>query len=83
MNPPLPSETYRRLFEDSADGVAVLDMLVQRFGSNPYTPGGADAARATDFKAGSLEVVQFILRHINRAHGVIEHESTTETQADE
>lgn len=61
---------YRRLFEDNADGVAVLEQLIARFGRNPYTPGGVDAARATDYKAGQLEVVQFILRQINRAHGV-------------
>lgn len=63
-------DTYRRLFEDNADGVAVLDELVSRFGSNPYTPGGVEAARATDFKAGRLDVVQFILRKINHANGV-------------
>lgn len=61
---------YRRLFEDNADGVAVLEQLIARFGRNPYTPGGVDAARATDYKAGQLEVVQFILRQINRANGV-------------
>ena len=61
---------YRRLFEDNADGVAVLEQLIARFGRNPYTPGGVEAARATDYKAGQLEVVQFILRQINRAHGV-------------
>jgi hypothetical protein len=69
MTQPNP-HAYRRLFEDNPDGAAVLEQLIARFGRNPYTPGGVEAARATDYKAGQLEVVQFILRQINRAHGV-------------
>lgn len=65
-------DTYRRLFEDNADGRDVLEQLVARFGGQPYTRGGVEAARETDFKAGQLEVVTFILRQINRAHGVID-----------
>lgn len=76
-------QQYRRLFEDSADGVAVLDQLISRFGKNPYTPGGVEAARATDFKAGQLEVVQFILRMINTAHGVKDDEQQEDAPADE
>lgn len=81
MTNQIDPDAYRRLFEDNADGVAILDELVARFGSNPYTPGGVEAARATDFKAGRLEVVQFILRKINRAHGVkddVQEDPTTD-----
>lgn len=76
-------DAYRRLFEDNADGVVILEELVARFGKNPYTPGGIEAARATDFKAGNLEVVQFILRKINRAHGVNEDEPQEDAHPDE
>lgn len=76
-------DAYRRVFEDSADGVAVLDELVRLFGRNPYTPGGVEAARATDFKAGQLEVVQYILRKINRAHGVNDDEAQDDAPAHE
>lgn len=80
---PINPQTYRRLFEDNADGTLVLEQLVVRFGKNPYTPGGVEAARATDYKAGQLEVVQFILRQINRAHGVQDDEPQDETPTDE
>lgn len=77
---PVDPQAYQRLFEHNADGVAVLDELVSVFGKNPYTPGGVDAARATDFKAGQLEVVQFILRKINRANGVNDDADASEVQ---
>lgn len=76
-------DTYRRLFEDHSDGQAVLDELVRKFGGNPYTRGGTEAVRETDFKAGKLEVITFILRQINRAHGSNEDETSTVTPADE
>lgn len=82
MNTPDP-KAYRRLFEDNADGVAVLEQLIARFGKNPYTPGGVEAARATDYKAGQLEVVQFILRQINRAHGVNDADDEAQAPTDE
>ncbi|MFT3806100.1 hypothetical protein [Arenimonas sp.] len=66
----LPPEAYARVFENIPEGQQILEELVARFGRNPYKPGGLDAQRATDFNAGGLEVVQFILRRINRAHGV-------------
>lgn len=76
-------DTYRRLFEDHSDGRAVLDELTRRYGDNPYTRGGIEAIRETDFKAGKLEVITFILRQINRAHGSTEDETSSDTHPDE
>jgi len=66
----LPPEVYARVFENHAEGVQILDELINRFGRNPYVRGGLEAQRQTDFNAGQNEVVQFILRRINQAHGV-------------
>ena len=76
-------EAYQRLFELSQDGMAVFDDLVARFyARNPYVPGpGGD--RDTAFNAGRLEVVQFILRQINRANGVDPNEHPTDASPDE
>lgn len=70
QKPPLPPEVYARVFENIPEGVQILEELVQRYGGNPYKPGGLDAQRQTDFNAGKLEVVNFLLRRINQAHGV-------------
>lgn len=79
---PISPSLYADVFEDDKRGAAILDELIAVYGSNPYVKGGADAARQTDFNAGTLEVVQFILRKINRAHGVNDdvHETTTDTE---
>lgn len=66
----LPAEVYARVFENHAEGAQILDELIKRFGRNPYVRGGLEAQRQTDFNAGQSEVVQFILRRINQAHGV-------------
>ncbi len=66
---PLPAEAYARVFENHAEGALILDELIGRYGGNPYRPGGLEAQRQTDFNAGKLEVVNFILRRINKAHG--------------
>lgn len=63
-------QDYATLFEDMPAGPAILDQLVAAFGRNPYVKGGHEADRETAFNAGKLEVVNFILNRINRAHGV-------------
>jgi hypothetical protein len=66
---PLQPEDFARLF-----GARILEDLVERFGGNPYKAGGLEAQRQTDFNAGKLEVVNFILRRINQANGAEDHE---------
>lgn len=70
MTTRLSPEVYARVFENHAEGAQILEDLIARFGRNPYVRGGLEAQRQTDFNAGQHEVVQFILRRINQAHGV-------------
>lgn len=63
-------EIYRRLFEDNADGVAVLDDLVSRFSQPQVSAGGIDAVLKTYERGGMRKVLDHILGQINRAHGV-------------
>lgn len=63
-------ETYRAIFEHDARGARILEDLAARFGGNPYTRGGLEAQRETDFRAGRAAVVDHILRQIERANQV-------------
>lgn len=67
---PLDDQVYARVFVNHAEGAQILDELIARYGGNPYKPGGLESQRETDFNAGKLEVVNFLLRRINRAAGV-------------
>lgn len=64
---------YRDMFESDRRGAAVLDDLVARFGAaKVHTEGGIDAVLKT-YRAGARrEVLDYILRQINRANGVNE-----------
>lgn len=62
-------QDYQIIFESPA-GQLVLDELVRRFCGSVYVPGGQDGERETCFRSGRREVVEFILRQINRANGV-------------
>jgi len=62
-------EDYADLFERDPRGALILEDLVARFGGNPYVRGGVEAARETDYRAGQLRVVTYILDQINRANG--------------
>jgi hypothetical protein len=75
---PLQPQDYARVFEGDPVGARILEDLVERYGRNPYVPGGLDAQRQTDFNAGRLEVVNFLLRRINQANGADDHEHTPE-----
>lgn len=66
----LDSNTYRRLFEDNADGVAVLEDLVNRFTKPQVSRGGIDAVLTTYENGGMRKVLDYILQQINRANGV-------------
>ena len=63
-------QAYRRLFEDNADGVAVLDDLVKRFSQPQVSAGGIDAVLKTYERGGMRKVLDHILGQINAAHGV-------------
>lgn len=67
-------EMYARVFENHAEGALVLEDLVRRFGANPYVRGGVEAQRETDYRAGALRVVSFILNRVNQANGVDDSE---------
>jgi hypothetical protein len=75
---PLQPEDYARVFEGDPVGNRILEDLVARFGGNPYKAGGLESQRATDFNAGKLEVVNFLLRKIAKAHGVDDDEQSPE-----
>lgn len=61
-------QDYQIIF-DSPAGQLVLEDLVQRFSGRVYVPGGQEGERETCFRSGRREVVEFILRQINRANG--------------
>lgn len=66
--PTVTPQDYSVLFE-SPTGQIVLDDLVSRFCGSTYVKGGLEAQRETDFRSGKREVVEHILRQINRAAG--------------
>lgn len=81
---PIDPRTYRRLFDDNADGVAVLEDLVARFTKPQVTKGGIDAVLATYEAGGMRKVLDHILQQINRANGVQDDvPQDDETPADE
>lgn len=63
-------DTYKRLFENSADGTAVLEDLVTRFSRAQVSKGGIDAILKTYENGGARKVVDYILAQINTANGV-------------
>lgn len=63
-------DAYRRLFENSADGTAVLEDLVARFSRAQVSKGGIDAILKTYENGGARKVVDYILAQINTANGV-------------
>jgi len=63
-------QTYRRIFEDNADGVLILEDLVKRFSQPQVSAGGIDAVLKTYERGGMRKVLDYILGQINRANGV-------------
>ena len=61
---------FRRVFEDSAEGTAVLESLQARFCRKIWHAGGPEGARETDRALGAFLVLDFINAQINQAHGV-------------
>ena len=61
---------FRRVFEDSAEGTAILESLQARFCRKIWHEGGIEGARQTDYANGQFSVIDFINAQINLAHGV-------------
>lgn len=61
-------DDYRIAFENPV-GALVLDDLVRRFTGAVFVSGGQEGERETTFRLGKREVVEHILRMINRANG--------------
>lgn len=70
FTPDQMDQMFKRVFEQHAEGVIVLDVLIQRFSKNAVTTGGIDAVLKTYLQAGHREVLDHILLRINRANGV-------------
>lgn len=67
--PAVTALMYHRVFEGDPVGRLLLEDLVRRFSKGPVFEGGIDGVRKSDFRAGSREVVEFIVRKINQATG--------------
>ncbi len=65
---------YRDLFETDRRGALILEDLVQRFSKPMVSKGGIDAVLQTYQRGGERNVVDHIVRQINRANGVREAE---------
>lgn len=70
LTPEQQDAMFKRVFEQHAEGVMVLELLIQRFSKNAVTVGGIDAVLKTYLQAGHREVLDHILNRINRANGV-------------
>ncbi len=65
---PVTAETYRNLFDIDINGMRVLEHLAATFCKSIYVRGGQEADRESCFRAGQNDVIQFILKQINRAN---------------
>ena len=65
---PVTAATYRNLFDIDVNGVRVLEHLTSLFCKSTYVRGGQDAERESCFRAGERNVVEFIIKQINRAN---------------
>ena len=65
---PVTAETYRNLFDIDVNGVRVLEHLTSIFCKSTYVRGGQDAERESCFRAGERNVVEFIIKQVNRAN---------------
>jgi hypothetical protein len=68
--PIVDAAMFARVFENHHEGRLLLEELTRRFARPPVLEGGIDGIRKSDFRAGQREVVEFIVRQINRANGV-------------
>lgn len=73
------AELYRQIFEVDKRGQILLEDLVTRFSKPAVTTGGIDAILKTFTNQGENNVVQFIVRQINRANNIGAEENEPET----
>lgn len=64
------ADDYKVVFEDSMAGQLVLDDLIARFAGQIFVKGGHEGDRETCYRAGKRDVVEYIVKMINRANGV-------------
>jgi len=67
---PTPQD-YAMVFEDHKVGAAIFEQMTARFANKVYVKGGLEADRQTCYNAGQRDVIEFIVKQINRAHGVV------------
>jgi hypothetical protein len=72
------AELYRAIFEQDARGALILEHLVSLFSKPAVTNGGIDAILKTFLQQGEQNVVQHIVRQINRANSVGENDANQE-----
>jgi len=70
LTPENRAELYRQIFEVDQRGAAILEDLVRMFSKAAVTEGGIDAVLKTYHRMGQAEVVQHIIRQINRANNI-------------
>jgi hypothetical protein len=63
---------YRDIFETDRRGAAIFEDLYKRFAAHAkvHTEGGIDAVLKTYQASAHREVIEYIVRQINRANGV-------------
>jgi hypothetical protein len=62
---------FRDVFEADRRGAAILEHLVQRFGSTKvHTDGGIDAVLKTYRSAAHREILDYVLRLVNEGNGI-------------
>lgn len=71
---PIDPRIYRRVFEQDGDGAAILDELWRVFAKGAVTEGGIDAVLKTYHRQGARAVLEHIVRRINQANGVADHD---------
>lgn len=62
------AETYRNVFDLDLNGMRVLEHLTSLFCKSTYVRGGQEAERESCFRAGQTNVVEHIIKQINRAN---------------
>jgi hypothetical protein len=71
---PVDPRIYRRIFEQDQDGAAILDELWRVFAKSAVCEGGIDAVLKTYRNDGARMVLEHIVRRINQANGVTDHD---------
>lgn len=64
------AELYRQIFEVDKRGAAILEHMVTLFSKPASTTGGIDAVLKTYLHMGEHNVVQHIIKQLNRANSV-------------